>query len=282
MKIGKFSVTGPLGNGANSSVLQIRRMEDAKAYALKVVPITEEEDKKFLVQAKHEFEIGQRLNHPHLLKVLAYEELRAWFFGKVVKVHLLMEFVNGKPMDQVRLSLPQKVQAFRMIADGMVHMHKKDIFHADLKPGNVMIGAGGVLKVIDFGLAQVRGEGAMRIQGTPQYLAPETAKGKIINERTDIYNFGATMYTTLTGKTLMPWVNDGGEMIKQVTWLKYYKPVQELIKGLPEPLSALIGSCLSIDANQRPERMTAVQNVLSQLEDKLVTSPEVGLDGLQL
>ena len=86
MKIGKFSVTGPLGNGANSSVLQIRRMEDAKAYALKVVPIAEEEDKKYLEQAKHEFEIGQKLNHPHILKVLAYEEVKAWFFGKVVKV----------------------------------------------------------------------------------------------------------------------------------------------------------------------------------------------------
>ena len=280
MNIGKFSVIGPLGNGANSSVLQIRRVEDAKAYALKVVPIAEEEDKKFLEQAKHEFAIGQKLDHRHLLKVHAYEEVRAWFFGKVVKVHLLLEFVNGKPMHEQRLSLSQKVQAFRMIADGLVHMHKKDIFHADLKPDNVMIGAGGVLKIIDFGLAQVRGEGAMRIQGTPEYLAPETAKGKIINERTDIYNFGATMYATLTGKPLMPWVNSGGEMIKATTWQKYYKPVQEVIKGLPEELSKLVGVCTSIDANQRPERVTAVQNVLSQLEDKLVTSTELSLEGL--
>jgi hypothetical protein len=80
----------------------------------------------------------------------------------------------------------------------------------------------------------------------------------------------------------MPWVNDGGELIKEATWKKYYKPVQELIKGLPEELSKLIGACLSIDANQRPERMTAVQNVLSELEDKLVTSPEQGLDGLEI
>lgn len=284
MKIGKFSVIGPLGTGAKSSVLHVRRQEDAKAYALKVVAIGEEEDSKaFQEKARHEFEISGKLNHPNIIKVLACEEVRSgWFFGKVVKVHLLMEFVNGKPLDQVRLSLPQKVQVFRMIADGLVHMHKKEIFHADLKPRNVMVGAGGVVKIIDLGVAQVRGEGGGRIQGTPQFLAPETAKGKIINERTDIYNFGATMYTALTGKTLMPWLNDGGEMVKPATWQKYYRPVQDLIKGLPEDLSKLIGACLSLDANQRPERVTAVQNALSQLEDKLVTSPEIGLDGLEM
>jgi hypothetical protein len=57
--------------------------------------------------------------------------------------------------------------------------------------------------------------------------------------------------------------------------------VQEVIKGLPEELSKLVGACTSIDANQRPERVTAVQNVLSQLEDKLVTSTEMSLEGLE-
>ena len=57
--------------------------------------------------------------------------------------------------------------------------------------------------------------------------------------------------------------------------------MQEVIKGLPEELSKLVGACTSIDANQRPERVTAVQNVLSQLEDKLVTSTEMSLEGLE-
>jgi len=77
-KIGKFHVLETLGAGAHSSILRIRRVVDGREYALKLVPIDEPEDKKFLEQAKHEFDIGQRLHHENVLKVFAFETESDW------------------------------------------------------------------------------------------------------------------------------------------------------------------------------------------------------------
>lgn len=281
MKIGKFTVQATLGTGAHSSILQVRRADDSRTYALKVVNIDEPEDMKFLHQAEHEFEILQKLGHPNIIKAHALEKEKAWVFGKVTKVHLLMEFVNGQTMDKARLTLPQKVHAFRLISEALVHMHRRDVLHGDLKPNNVMVGKKGVLKVIDFGLAHIRGEAKERITGTPEYIAPETVKSKILSERTDFYNFGALMYRAITNQTLMPRIDEGGEVIEEKVWAKYYKPIEEILPGIDADLAKLVGDCLQSDPRKRPERASDLQNILSQVEERLVPNPEKGLDGLE-
>src|SRR5262249_48670472 len=117
--IGKFKVLATLGQGAHSSILQIRRADDAKQYALKVVPIEGKKDHKFLKQAEHEYRIGQMLSHPTLLKTFALDIEKDWMF-QVRKVFLLLEFVDGKTLDSIpRLSLAQLVQIFARVADGL-------------------------------------------------------------------------------------------------------------------------------------------------------------------
>ena len=108
--IGKFTVLGTLGKGANSSILHIRRSADSRQYALKVVPLAGKEDHKFLEQAQHEFKVAQMLDHPNLIKVHALEMPRDWLF-RIRKVHLLIEYVNGKTLDTVkRLSVARLLQ----------------------------------------------------------------------------------------------------------------------------------------------------------------------------
>src|SRR5262249_58972045 len=98
-----------------------------------------------------------------------------WLF-RIKKVHLLLEYVNGKTLDQVeKLTLGHLVQIFVRIASGLVHMHKKNVCHADLKPNNIMLGRNGSVKIIDYGLAWIKHHSKGRIQGTPEYMAPETA-----------------------------------------------------------------------------------------------------------
>src|SRR4051812_45062223 len=96
--IGKFQALGPLGSGAHSKILHVRRSADSKQYALKVVPIGGPDDLKFLEQARDEFRIAQMLNHPNLVKIFALETPRDWLF-RIRKVHLLIEYVNGKTLD---------------------------------------------------------------------------------------------------------------------------------------------------------------------------------------
>src|SRR5262245_41753523 len=97
--IGKFQIVGELGKRAARTTYQIRRLADGRQFALKVVPIKDKDDAKFLEQAQHEFRVGQMLNHVNLIKVYALETQRDWFF-RVKKVHLLIEYVNGKTLDQ--------------------------------------------------------------------------------------------------------------------------------------------------------------------------------------
>ena len=129
---------------------------------------------------------------------------------RIRKVHLLTEYVNGKTLDICpAIPLPQLVQIFERIAAGLVHMHRRNICHADLKPNNIMLSRAGEVKIIDFGLARVRGEQRERIQGTPEFMAPEQVKHKMINDRTDIYNFGITMYRMVTWRPAIVHVRRG-------------------------------------------------------------------------
>src|SRR5947207_515551 len=197
-RIGEFQILGTLGSGAHSTILHVRRSADGKQYALKVVPIETKEHQKFLLQAQHEFRIAQKFHHANLIKVHALETPRDWLF-RVRKVHLLIEYVNGKTLDTIRpLTIPRLVQVFEKVASGLVHMHRRGVYHADLKPNNLILSRTGEVKIIDFGLAWIKGEKKDRIQGTPEYMAPEQVQQKIANERTDIYNFGATMYRLVT------------------------------------------------------------------------------------
>src|SRR6266446_952586 len=114
--IGKFQILGTLGTGAHSTILHIRRAEDGKPYALKVVPINSKEHHKYLVQARHEFRVAQMLQHPNLIQIYCLETPRDWLF-RIRKVHLLIEYVPGKTLDTVaRLSVPRLVQVFSKIA----------------------------------------------------------------------------------------------------------------------------------------------------------------------
>src|SRR5262249_52374203 len=149
-------------------------------------------------QAQHEFKVAQLLEHPSLIKIYALETPRDWLF-RVRKVHLLIEYVNGQTSDTIKgLTLPRLVQVFARAADALVHMHRRGVYHADLKPNNIMISRTGDVKIIDYGLAWIKGEHKGRVQGTPEYMAPEQARQATVNESTDMYNFGATMYRLVT------------------------------------------------------------------------------------
>jgi serine/threonine protein kinase len=269
-KIGKFTILDTLGSGAHSSILHVRRAEDEREYALKLVNIDEKDDVKYLEQAKHEFRVGQMLNHPNLVKVYAFETDGGWFSGPK-KARLLIEFVPGKTMDKLPLlRMAKLIRVFERIADGLTHMHKQGVSHADLKPNNLVYDRGTRVKVIDYGLAWVKGEGKNRVQGTPEYMAPETVEHKLINERTDIYNFGATMYRLTTLQLPPCWVTAGEASLPMTSkvFKDQLKAVRSINPLVPEGLADVIHQCLQPNANKRPERMSVIQGTLDQLADE--------------
>jgi eukaryotic-like serine/threonine-protein kinase len=269
--IGKYQVVGTLGKGAHSTILHVRRAADSRDYALKLVTLDEPGDEKFLEQARHEFRVAQMLGHPNLIQIHCLELKRDWLF-RVRKAEVLIEYVNGKTLDAIPVPLDQLVTVFAQVAAGLAHMHRRGVFHADLKPNNILYGKRGEVKVIDYGLAWVKGEPKDRVQGTPEYMAPETVRHKVINERTDIYNLGATMYRITTLK-LPPSVMPGADTLRvgSKAFASMLTPVQELNKAVPTRLCDLIHRCLSYDPDRRPKRVGEVLEELARIADDMGT-----------
>lgn len=269
--IGKYTVVGTLGKGAHSTILHVRRAADSREYALKLVTLDQPGDEKYLEQARHEFRIAQMLGHPNLIKIYRLELKRNLLF-KVKKAEVLIEYVNGKTLDAIPVPLDQLVIVFAQVAAGLAHMHRRGVFHADLKPNNILYGKRGEVKIIDYGLAWIKGEPKDRVQGTPEYMAPETGRSKVINERTDIYNFGATMYRITTLK-LPPSAMPGTESLRvgAKAFTALLTPVQDLNKAAPTRLCELIHRCLNFDPEKRPARMGEVLDELKQIADEIGT-----------
>lgn len=278
-RIGKYKVIGQLGAGAHSTILQISRQEDGRQYALKVVPIDSPDDKKYHEQAEHEFRVAQMLDHPNLVKIYRLETQADWLF-RVKKVLLLIEYVPGETLDRVRsFSLKRLLPLFVQVASALVHMHRRGVFHADLKPNNIIHNPrGNLAKVIDFGLAWVKGEPKGRVQGTPEYMAPETVRGGVVNERTDIYNLGATMYRMVTWQLPPSNVPSATGSISSKTHAALLKPVAECNSTAPKELCDIIHRCLSFVPDQRPERMSEVQGTLDKIADDLGPPDDVEVE----
>ncbi len=258
----QYRVVGPLGTGAGSTILQIAdRARGGKRFALKVVKWQDSDDDPYIAQAQTEYEAAKKLNHPAIARIYDCRVRRSLLF-RVTSVELLMEFVDGKTLDEIEgPTLGTLVLIFNQVADALVHMHRRGVYHGDLKPSNIMVSKDGPVKLIDFGTAWLKGEEKNRIQGTPQYMAPEQVTEKVVDERTDLYNFGATMYRMFTGR----YANPGsaprtGDNLK----IKLVPPSQ-LNPKVPGPLNDLILACLQTSPDRRPAGMSAVHEKLSEV-----------------
>jgi len=144
-------------------------------------------------------------------------------------------------------------------------MHERGFIHADMKPNNILVapGAGGkspVAKVIDLGQSCKSGTIKPRIQGTPDYIAPEQVHRREITAKTDIYNLGATMYWTLTGKPIPTALAKGDSLVSRIDdeLMPRPTPVLELNPRVPARLNELVMQCVEIDPANRPQSMAYV------------------------
>jgi serine/threonine-protein kinase len=264
----KYRVVSTLGTGAGSTILQISdKTAGGKRYALKVVKRQDADDDIYIEQARREFEVSQKLKHPNILKIHDMRTRKSWF--KLTGVELLMEYVDGKTLDEIEApEMGQLVLVFCEVASAMHHMHRRGVFHGDLKPSNIMLSKDGHVKLIDFGTCWVRGEAKNRVQGTPQYIAPEQAADKVVDAKTDLYNIGATMYRMFTGRFAQGGIPKAGEGARKLPAPTQINP------KLPAPLSETIMACLEISPERRPDDMFGVQNRLVAVAKSMGLNPE--------
>lgn len=263
MKIGKVTVLEELGHGAGSRVYRVRRDLDGLEYALKVVPCETRATHRFLDQARNELRIGRHLIHPNIIEIYCLETDSGWFTGPKV-ARLLTQYAPGRSMDRLPLlPIPRLIRVFEQVASALAHMHAQGILHADVKPNNLILGDGAEVKVIDFGIAQFRGERPDRVHATRDFMAPETGGQKLITELTDIYSFGATMYRLVTLRP--PPTAITAVVMGEKEFERQYQPPQAINNRVPHELSALIGACLQYRPERRPASMEMIHAALESL-----------------
>lgn len=270
-KVAGYTVLAELGHGAASAIYLVQDPKTKQIWALKHVQRRDAKDQRFLDQTKQEYEIGSKLKHPALRRIVKQLKNRALL--TVREMYLLMEYVDGVSLESQRpKTILDAVGVFRNVAEGLAHMHASGFVHADMKPNNIVVTDSGEVKVIDLGQSCVSGTVKERIQGTPDYIAPEQVHRRAITPKTDVYNLGATMYWVLTGKHIPTAMPKGDSLVSSLDdeMIEKPKPVRELNAQIPERLGDLIMQCVQVNPDHRPESMQHVADTLDLVRAKML------------
>jgi len=268
-----------LGNGARSTIWQIRDLSTGKFYALKRVIKRERSDFRFIEQVEAEYTNSLKLDHPNLRRIYKLKRLRRWL--AVSEVQLMMEYCSGDTIQNARpQSIPLVVEIFTRVASVLEHMNSRGIIHADTKPNNILIGDDGEIKVIDLGHSCDVGTVKNRIQGTPDFIAPEQVQRHPLDARTDVFNFGASLYWTLTGRAIPTTLPQTDSIRMKHEHVLH--PLSELNPNVPPSLAKLVEDCIEPIPAHRPGSMNEVISRLGlvslTLERKAMENDPVGKD----
>jgi serine/threonine-protein kinase len=201
-QIDSYRIEAPVARSGMASIYRATDLRDNRTVALKIPHPDMEADPIFFDRFQREAGIGEKLNHPNVMRVFGGE--------KRSRVYMVMEWCEGRLLRQIldegRMPQDRALRIAIAVLDALDYIHANGVVHRDLKPENIMVDDHDRIKLIDFGIA---GDSAARrltyanftaMLGTPNYISPEQVKGKRGNGRSDIYAMGVILYEMLTGK----------------------------------------------------------------------------------
>ena len=257
-----YKILEKLGEGGMGVVYKAEDTKLERTVALKFLSLTsigDEEKKRF----KREAKAAASLNHPNIATIYAIEEVEDDTF-------IVMEYIKGKELrelttDDRELSIEDATNYATQIAEGLKAAHKKGVTHRDIKSSNIMITDENQVKIMDFGLAKVRGGAQLTksgmTMGTAAYMSPEQAQGIAVDHRTDIWAFAVVFYEMLTGE--QPFKGDYEQAVTYSIMNEDPEPPTALRTGVPMELERIVLKAL---AKETSERYQNVQDVLVDLK----------------
>lgn len=266
--VGQYVVLNELGHGSMGMVYQVRHRIMGRMAALKVFTPESDESENY-VRFMREIQATAQLDHPHLIKAYEAGTHHGAYF-------LAMELVDGQNLqEKVERNGPQSLeltlQCFSEAATGLGYAHGLGMVHRDVKPGNIMLGRDGRVRVLDLGLVKfTRGVTSMAasldgtVRGTAAYMSPEQAISiRNADHRSDIYSLGSSLYFVLTGQPMFP-----EKTVMQQLIAHQKKPAPSLLalrSDLPGYLDQFYLKMVAKDPNQRIQSMAEVVSGLQAI-----------------
>src|SRR6516165_3750189 len=273
-RFGSYEIVEPIGSGGMGEVYRARDTTLGRDVAIKVLPASFSNDAMRVARFEQEAKTLASLNHANIAHIYGLERSEG-------STGIVMELVDGETLvDRLAQGPIPTAEALRIanqIADALEAAHERAIVHRDLKPANIKLKADGTVKVLDFGIAKaldprfITGPGpaalttpalteAGFILGTAAYMSPEQARGKFIDQRTDIWAFGCVLYEMLTAKPAFL-----GEDVTSTLARVLETPakLEDLPSGVPPTVRRTLELCLEKDARKRIADMRDVKLALA-------------------
>lgn len=276
----KYEIIRPIGAGAMAKVILAKNVESDQLVALKLVPVGERENKNLKYRFQQEVRLHSTLRHGNIAQL--YDSFI--HDGRQV---LAVEYIEGeslaRKLEKGPLPIREALEITRQVAEALCYLHHRDLVHRDIKPGNILITRGGEVKLLDLGLAKnlkdpVDYTQAGAIIGTPQYMAPEQAKGSnLVDFRSDIYSLGVTLFHMVTGK--VPFRGSRKEVLR-AHLQKDVPDSRKYRRGIPQSVRQILKKMTARDPDQRYREIEVVCKDLDgvlheslQLKENLLLLP---------
>ncbi|MEB3024487.1 MULTISPECIES: Stk1 family PASTA domain-containing Ser/Thr kinase [unclassified Parvimonas] len=268
---GRYEIIEKVGIGGMAIVYKAKDIYLKRIVAVKVLKEQYLEDREFIKKFVIEAQSVANLNNQNIVKIY---DVGQHIENEKTFNYIVMEYIKGKTLNELikdngKLNSNAVVSISKQIANALDCAHKHHIIHRDIKPHNIIIDENLNVKVTDFGIARIATSSTITytssVLGTVHYISPEQAKGKFIDEKSDIYSLGVVMYEMITGRVPFDTDNAVGIAMQHIN-----EPLVEPIRLVPnmEPwLNAIIVKCMEKDPENRFE---SAESLIRALEDKNV------------